>query len=100
MTSFSATSSRGWNWLETCDDDHYDHHHHSPTTRGGRRSRALTLLEEVILPAVGSCCYTRYVSPHHPTTDGLTACVTVCLSACLTDQPISYYMLILTSNYE
>ena len=95
---FSATSSRGWNWLETCDtdddgvnDDIDDDGNHnngidndtaplsgsssngsnsssSSSGNGNRRnrdrnrrnsSRALTLLEEVILPAVGSCCYTR-----------------------------------------
>ena len=78
MMSFSATSSRGWNWLETCDDDDNNDNdnggehrhdwretvsHHRESRR--KKSRALTLLEDVILPAVGSCCYTRS-SPHQP----------------------------------
>ena len=37
--STSGGHSQGWNWLDACRDD-----------------RARTLLEEVLLPAVGSCC--------------------------------------------
>jgi hypothetical protein len=61
MLSFSATSSQGWNWLETCDNDDHHHHHYNDQhqrTHTRKSSRALMLLEEVILPAVGSCCYT------------------------------------------